>query len=143
MKIKTEIIINTNTSKVWDCLMDFNNYPKWNPFIKEISKTKKGLFVKVQPPNSKSMIFKPVILKELKNKEFRWKGKLILNGVFDGEHYFILEQINQNTTKFIQGENFSEFLVSLFKKTLENTKKGFVLMNEAIKKEIKKNEKNK
>lgn len=131
MKLKTEIIINASPLKVWQYLMNFDHYVNWNPLIKEISRTKKGLYVKVQPPKSKPMVFKPVILKEIENKEFRWIGKLLINGIFDGEHYFILEKIADNKTKFIQGENFSGFLVPLFKKTLANTKNGFILMNEA------------
>jgi len=138
MQIETNIIINSNAEKIWEILKDFNNYSNWNPFIKEIRKTKTGLFVKVQPVNSKSMDFKPQILEDKKNIEFRWLGKFIVKGIFDGEHYFILEKIDANTTKFIQGENFNGFLVPIFKKTLENTKKGFILMNEALKIEAEK-----
>lgn len=36
------------------------------------------------------MTFKPKILIVEPNKEFRWKGKLGINGIFDGKHYFIL-----------------------------------------------------
>lgn len=133
MKIETNIIINSSLSIIWEILMDFENYPNWNPFIKEISKYDNKMLVKVQPVNSKVMVFKPKLIKQENNKEFRWKGKLLINGIFDGEHYFILEKINDNTTKFIQGENFTGILVPIFKKTLNNTKKGFILMNEALK----------
>jgi hypothetical protein len=33
-EIKTEILINANTEKVWSIFSDFKNYPNWNPFIK-------------------------------------------------------------------------------------------------------------
>ena len=133
MKIETNITINSSLSIIWEILMDFENYPNWNPFIKEISKYDNKMLVKVQPVNSKVMVFKPKLIKQENNKEFRWKGKLLINGIFDGEHYFILEKINDNTTKFIQGENFTGILVPIFKKTLNNTKKGFILMNKALK----------
>ena len=35
--IQTEILINTDITKVWDVLMNFDSYPKWNPFITSIS----------------------------------------------------------------------------------------------------------
>ena len=55
--------------------------------------------------------------------------------IVDGEHYFILEYLDKHTTKIIQGEKFSGLLVPLVGKMLDNTEKGFQLMNESIKHE--------
>ncbi len=81
------------------------------------------------------MTFKPLILKYEKNKEFRWIGKLLFKGIFDGEHYFKIVGNSNGTTTFIHGEKFSGLLVSLFSKTLDKTKSGFELMNESLKRE--------
>ncbi len=136
--IKTEIIIDADISKVWNVLMDFENYSKWNPFIKSINgEQKQGnkLTVFIRPPDGNEMIFKPKILILEHNSEFRWKGKLLINGIFDGEHFFKMEYLGKHQTKFIHGEKFSGILVSFMGKMLEKTKDGFQLMNEAIKKE--------
>ena len=136
--IQTEILINTDITKVWDVLMNFDNYPKWNPFITSISGERKlgsRLTVSINPPGGKGMTFKPNILTLEANKEFRWKGKLGINGIFDGEHYFILESVDKDITKFIHGEKFSGLLVPLVGKMLDKTKKGFQIMNESIKNE--------
>lgn len=81
------------------------------------------------------MTFKPVVLKFEPKKEFRWKGKLGIQGIFDGEHYFILEEVDNNQTKLIHGEKFSGILVYVMGNVLEKTKIGFELMNEALKKQ--------
>ena len=136
--IQTEILINTDITKVWDILMNFDGYPKWNPFITSISGEPKlgaRLTVSVKPPGGKGMTFKPTILTLETNKEFRWKGKLGITGIFDGEHYFILEFLKKDQTKFIHGEKFSGLLVTLVGKMLDKTQKGFQLMNESIKNE--------
>jgi hypothetical protein len=136
--IQTEILINTDITKVWDVLMNFDNYPKWNPFITSISgepKLGSRLTVSINPPGGKGMTFKPNILTLESNKEFRWKGKLGISGIFDGEHYFILEFLEKDKTKFIHGEIFSGLLVPLVGKMLDKTQKGFQLMNESIKNE--------
>jgi hypothetical protein len=136
--IQTEILINTDITKVWDVLMNFDSYPKWNPFITSISgepKLGKRLTVSINPPGGKGMTFKPTILSLETNKEFRWKGKLGIKGIFDGEHYFILEFLENDKTKFIHGEIFSGLLVPLVGKMLDKTQKGFQLMNESIKNE--------
>jgi hypothetical protein len=136
--IQTEILIHADIAKVWDILLNFDNYPKWYPLITSISgepKLGNRLKVSITPPGGKGMTFKPNILTLESKKEFRWKGKLGINGIFDGEHYFILELQENDKTKFIHGEKFSGLLVPLLGKILDKTHKGFQLMNESIKKE--------
>jgi len=140
-RIETEIIIDTDPERVWQVLTDFEKHPYWNPFIKSIKGEKtvgSKILVHLQPPGSNGMTFKPVILKFDTNKEFRWKGQLGIKGIFDGEHYFILEKVRENQTRFIHGEVFSGILASVMGKMLNKTQEGFYLMNEAIKKESEK-----
>ena len=91
----------------------------------------------IQNPGKKPMKFKPVVLVNQESKEFRWKGKLFVKGLFDGEHYFQLERINDNLTKLVHGEKFTGFLAgALLKMIGEDTKKGFESMNEALKRRV-------
>lgn len=136
-EIKTEITINASKEKVWKTLTDVENYPKWNPFIKSLIGSlgvSEPITVRLQPPGGNPMTFKPVVLAFDENKEFRWLGKLFFKGLFDGEHYFLLNENQDGTTTFVHGEKFTGMLVGLFGGILENTKKGFELMNEALKK---------
>lgn len=136
--IKTEIRIDVPPERVWKVLLDFDNYPNWNPFIKSIQGERaigQKLEVKIQPPDGKEMIFRPEILVFEANKEFKWLGKAFVKGIFDGEHYFVLEVSKEGGTKFVHGERFNGLLVGLMGKTLDKTKIGFELMNEALKDE--------
>jgi len=122
-------------------LTDFEDHPRWNPFIQSIEGEKvpgRNITVFIKPPGSKGMVFRPVILKFNPIREFRWKGKLGIPGIFDGKHYFILEPIDKSQTRFIHGEQFSGILVSLMGKALAMTRDGFTLMNEALKRESEK-----
>ena len=137
-QIETEIIIDAKPEKVWEILVDFESYSKWNPFIKSISgnkKTGEQLKVFIQPPNGKGMTFRPKVLIYESNKEFRWLGKLLIKGLFDGEHYFILNKIEDHRTRFVHGEKFGGILIPFMGSVLKNTKTGFELMNVAIKKQ--------
>ena len=139
--IKTEILINSTPGKIWELLTDFDGYPEWNPFIKSIQGSlSEGskLEVKIAPPNEKAMIFKPSVLKVTQEREFRWLGNLGVKGLFDGEHYFVLEQVKDNEVRFIHGENFKGILVGLFGGMLKKTEHGFRLMNDALKGECEK-----
>ena len=140
-EIETEEIIKAPAGKVWQVLTDFEQYPKWNPFIKSISGEKREggkLRVSIKPPEGKDMTFKPVVLKFNPEKEFRWKGSLGIKGLFDGEHYFLLEEKSPESTHFIHGEKFSGILLGMMGDMFDKTQRGFTLMNVALKKECEK-----
>ncbi|MDR7127973.1 hypothetical protein J2X69_000301 [Algoriphagus sp. 4150] len=143
MEIKTQIMINSTPDKVWTVLTDFENHTSWNPFIKSITgepKVGSQIRVSISSPEGKRMTFKPTVLTFKHNKEFRWMGKLLFKGVFDGEHKFELIDNGNGTTNFIHSETFKGILVGLFRKKLENsTRKGFELMNESLKKLVENN----
>jgi hypothetical protein len=135
-KIETEILIQAPIDLVWTVLTDFDSYPGWNPFVRSIRGIKSVgeiLEVQIQPPGGNGMTFRPEVLKFDLEKEFRWKGKLLVRGVFDGEHFFILEKKGEMTTQLTHGEVFTGILVSLLSGMLTKTGDGFRLMNEAIK----------
>lgn len=82
------------------------------------------------------MQFRPKVLCVEAAREFRWKGKLLVSGLFDGEHFFLIERTPDGNVLFTQGETFSGLLVPLMKTSLEGpTKAGFVAMNEALKRQ--------
>lgn len=92
-EIYSEIEINASSKVVWDILMDFDNFPNWNPFIKEISGNPQAgskIQVLIQPPDSRSMTFKPKVLDYKSGKKFRWIGALWIPKIFDGEHSRII-----------------------------------------------------
>jgi uncharacterized protein YndB with AHSA1/START domain len=63
--IETNILIHASVEKVWAVLVDFDQYPNWNPFINSISgelKVGQTIKVKIAAPDSKPMIFQPKIL---------------------------------------------------------------------------------
>jgi hypothetical protein len=50
---------------VWEVLSDFDAYPEWNPFIRRISGSPhegEKLEVRIEPPGSRGMKFKPTVL---------------------------------------------------------------------------------
>ncbi|MFY9637770.1 MAG: SRPBCC domain-containing protein [Methanobacterium sp.] len=140
-EIYSEIRINASPSIVWDIITDFDNFGKWNPFIREISgilKEGSEIHVFIKPPNSNGMKFKPRILKYDPENEIKWLGKLWIRGLFDGEHSLIIKKIDEDNVLFIQKERFNGLLVPLFSNMLNNTKFGFQRMNEKLKQEAEK-----
>lgn len=80
------------------------------------------------------MNFEPHLLVVKKDEELRWLGRLLIPGLFDGEHYFIVEEISDEKVRFIHGEKFRGILALLLWGSVEpGTKRGFQAMNKALK----------
>lgn len=141
-KICTDIIIDAPAEKVWSILTDFESFDDWNPFIQ----VKKGkletgaqLEILLQPPGQKAMTMRPTVVKVEPVKEFRWLGSLWVRGIFDGEHAFRIEELDENRSRLIQCERFRGVLVPLILHLMgKNIEQGFESMNLSLKKESEK-----
>jgi hypothetical protein len=124
--IKTEIIINASKEKVWQVLTDFKSYPRWNPFI--------------MVNRSKKFRFKPKVVSVVPFRYFDWLGNLFIKGLFDGHHYFEIEELMPHQVKLSHGEYFSGLLsASILKKIAEDTRNNFIRMNNALKQQAEAN----
>lgn len=136
-EIRTRIDIAAAPARVWEVLTDFPGHSRWNPFIRSIeglAQSGQRLAISVHPPGGRAMAFKPTVLVADPGRELRWRGRLFLPGLFDGEHYFQIEPDASGGTSFVHGEKFSGLLVALAKSSLERgTRAGFTAMNEALK----------
>jgi hypothetical protein len=136
--IQFEVEITASPLRVWRVLADFTAYPEWNPFVRAISGEQvvgSRLSVTIQPVGGKAMSFKPTLLAFDPQKELRWKGQLLMPGIFDGEHYFRLVETSAETVRVTQGEVFSGLLVPLvFRGSMRvGTERGFAALNQALK----------
>ena len=66
-------------------------------------------------------------------KKIQWLGKIWIPKLFDGEHSWTINQIDDNTVLFIQKERFTGIFIPFFTKLLKNTKSGFEMMNQNLK----------
>jgi hypothetical protein len=135
-QIETHIEIKASAAHVWAILLDFAHEASWNPFITSIAGDPTPgarLAVTIAPPGKTAMQFKPTVLAVRPERELRWRGRLLIPGLFDGEHYFLLDPLADSGTRFTQGELFSGLLVGLVGGTLAATEAGFRAMNAALK----------
>ncbi len=139
MQLRTEIEIAATPAAVWAVLTDRSRYPEWNPFITEFSgdlSVGATLDVTVAPPDSSEMRFRPRVLRYEKDRELRWRGVLGHSFFFHGEHFFEVHPTERGTTRFVHGEDFGGFLLKFLARKLTNTARGFVLMNQALKRRV-------
>jgi hypothetical protein len=134
-EIRTEVEIEAAAGRVWDVLADFDAYPEWNPFItaiKGVPEAGARLVVTIRAPGRKARDFRPRVLAAREGRELRWLGRLVMPGIFDGEHIHELEEVAPETTRYIQREKFGGILVPLLSGVLRDTERGFQAMAEAL-----------
>lgn len=139
--IQSQIDIFAPAEKVWRVLMDFDTYMDWNPFIKSVqghAGLDEMLKVEIHASNQSIMTFKPRVIDYQPNHVFAWKGKVLVPGLFDGEHRFELTEADDGmSTQFKHSEIFSGLLVPLFRKNLQqNIAPAFDAMNQALKQRV-------
>ena len=96
--ITTEIEINAPSAVVWKVLTDFPGYGSWNPFIRQIEGkliVGKRLRVFARLPCGLPMVLWPKVLGFGIEQEMRWLGSLLVSGLLDGEHLFMLNPLGE------------------------------------------------
>ncbi len=136
-ELHTQILIEAKPDEVWSVLTDNERYHEWNPFIRRLEGNLvegETITVEIGAPGIDPMTFQPTVLRVSANQELRWKGRVLIPGIFDGEHVFQLESAGSSSTRFVQWEKFHGILVPFFAPGLKtDTKRGFEAMNAALK----------
>ena len=137
-QISNAIEINASPERVWQVLTDFPALSRWSPFVRSVEgelEVGNRLKVYVEGSRGMGMTFKPTVLIAEPNQELRWIGRLLMPGLFDGEHFFIIEALEANRVRFIQGEKFTGVLVPFMTimRVLKNAQIGVDEMNMAFK----------
>ncbi len=125
---------------MWKVLLDFRRYPEWNPFIVDIvgePKVGERLSLTLSLPDSnREQQLNARLLKCDSERELRWLGHLVMKGLFDGEHFFRLEARDDGTTRVVHGEDVSGLLLKLLIGRVTEATRGFVYMNQALKRRV-------
>ena len=132
--IEHTIDMQAPPAAVWQLLTDTDRYEDWNPFIPRLSgrlAPGERLMLTVRP-GARTMTFRPTVLAVEDGTLLRWRGRLGMPGLFDGEHEFRLEPIPDGGTRFTQRETFTGLLVPMMPRVLVDTATGFAAMNTAL-----------
>ncbi|AFM11681.1 Polyketide cyclase/dehydrase [Turneriella parva DSM 21527] len=131
--IETKIEIEAPPEVVWAEFSDFDKYGEWNPFLRVSGEMKPGSKLAVAFHRSGDDWFKmnPTVL-EASNRHLIWRGRLLMPGIFTGEHEFRFEQTEKGQTVFYHNEKFNGLIVPFF--PLGDTERKFEAMNAALKK---------
>jgi hypothetical protein len=135
-EVLTHIVIDAPPEAAWRVLMDFAAFPDWNDFILHIegeAKVGARLRGQIQMQGSSPFTFRPTVLAVQEAREFRWLGHLLVPGLFDGEHFFLMHPRGARTA-FTHGERFRGLVAGLLKARLvPRLEASFAAFNRAFK----------
>lgn len=136
-QLRSDIDIDASPERVWEVLTDFAAYPDWNPFMvraRGSARPGERLTIRMQPEGGRGMTFRPTVLEATPGRRLRWLGRLLLPGLFDGDHSFTIEPLGPDRTRLVQQEQFRGLLVRLAAASLDRrTLPAFAKMNQALK----------
>jgi hypothetical protein len=136
-QLRTQVDIHASPERVWQILTDFAAYPQWNPFMPRASgSARRGerLTIRLQPVGGRGTTFRPTVLEADPDKRLRWIGRVLVPGVFDGEHSFTIQPLGQGQVRLVQQEDYRGLLVPLLAGSLDRrTLPAFEQMNQALK----------
>ena len=134
--ISTAVEIDAPASRVWDVLVDLPAYPEWNPFIVAAEgKVAVGetLSLRMALPGWKPVTIEPRLLVVEPERELRWKGRLLIPGLFDGEHAFVFTALEDGRTRIDHSERFAGILLPIAKGMIyEATEQSFHALDAAL-----------
>ncbi len=139
LEIRTTVDIEAAPDRVWQLLMEFDDYQVWNPFIRGIKADKLSiggtLYIRVRrPPGSESIRYTAKITDFKPGAEISWRRTMGFGGLFASEHAMIIVQRGHFGSCFIQRERFSGMLAdSVYNRIGSDIAASFKAMNRALK----------
>jgi hypothetical protein len=134
--IATVVEIDAPAARVWNVLVDLPAYREWNPFIVDASGTVavgETLSLRMALPGRDPMTIQPRLLVVDPQRELRWKGRLVVPGLFDGEHAFVLTPLENGRTRLDHWERFAGLLLPIARSMVyEGTVQSFHALNAAL-----------
>ncbi|MFT4518042.1 MAG: hypothetical protein ACI9JM_000419 [Halioglobus sp.] len=137
--ITTRTVLPATVEESWEVLTDFSQYPDWNPYLPRVDGVlapgEKVSFTLASKNFPESIDMTATLGEVTDNVRFFWKGRLVIQGLFDTRHVFELQQREDGDTDLHHFEEFRGVIPALLPWTgerAENTQMAFESMNEAL-----------
>jgi hypothetical protein len=142
-EVRHDIIIHSTSQKVWETVIDFQNYKNWNSQLQYLGGTiakNEVIHLKLSVEGATPYEFKPTISHWEEGRTFAWIARTGLPRLFDGEHFFEVTVNQDGTTTLINREEYRGVLSLLMQQlpAMKLVPKGFEKVNMEFKNYIEK-----
>jgi hypothetical protein len=138
-RIATSIEMAGTPDQVWRVLTDFPAHAEWNPFFASVvgeARVGSTLVVTARKGEGTGFTFRPKVLSADPARLLKWKGSIVVPGLFDGIHEFELTSTSATSTRFDHRESFRGLLVPFLGKMIADAHVGFAALDAALAKRV-------
>jgi hypothetical protein len=136
-QLHAEVEVQAPPDRVWEVLTDFAAYHEWNPFIVQAAGQAvpgSRLELHMRLSGRRTTTIRPEVLEADPGRRLRWLGRVLVPGLFDGEHRFTIEPAGPGRARLTQQEEFRGLLAPLVLAAIAKaTLASFHEMNQALK----------
>lgn len=139
LRLQAEIEIDAPPERVWDVLLDFAAYPEWNPFVLSLVgelAENSIVSVRLSLPEGDELTFDARVVKNAQARALRFQGVVFQAWWLRRELFYELRLLDGDRCRFIQGVDISGIALKIGSKTPERLARGFVYMNQALKRRV-------
>ncbi len=134
--VVAEVMIRAPRAVVWAVLTDVARWKEWSTWLAWDGgdvQVGQRLRLRLTPPGGGGYAFTPEVLRVDAPTHFAWVGRTGLPGVFDGEHHFVLEEV-EGGTRLLNHERYSGLLSPLMQRipAMKDAPAGFAAMNDEV-----------
>jgi hypothetical protein len=134
--VHDQIDIDAPPERVWEVFTDFQSFPSWNPFIRQLTGelatgSRLHVTLKLGPG---TMRFRPRVTVVSSPREIRWLDQQRIPHLFDVERSFEFEPLGTSGTHFAQSEVGSGLMAPIIMPIMHYwLKQGYAALNLALK----------
>lgn len=139
-RTETTAHLDAPAHEVWAVLTGFGSYAEWNPLFTAVSgELAEGerLAVTRERADGKPQRLRPKLLHVSPARRIQWLHRLGPGGLFDREHYLVLEPQEGRTTRLTHGERVTGVLLPMAAGRLDDTAARLEAMNTALAERVK------
>jgi hypothetical protein len=133
LRLQAEIEIDGTPERVWDVLTDVAAYPEWNPFVlRVVGRLEEGsaITVRLSLPEGDETEFDAVVVKNAHAEALRFRSVVMAPWLMQRDLFYELRPLPGDRCRL------SGLLLKLSGKTAERMARGFVYMNQALKRRV-------
>jgi hypothetical protein len=134
---RTDFEIDASDEQVWAVLVDFENYPDWNPSLPSVSgDLREGSTVSLTLglPGRPNLNVKAQLREVTPNRRLTWRGHLGADRLFTGYREFAIQPLAEHKVRFTHVEDLQGLIAPVFEALMgRSVRRHHDTFNESLK----------
>jgi hypothetical protein len=136
-EIETSVAVAAPAERVWEVLTAFADWPAWHPTVDRFAGTAavgERLRFRVRVSDrGRTLTVRPTVVAVERARLLRWRVRLLVPGLLDATHEFVLQPTPAGGTRVVQRERVSGALAGMARTMIARTERDNARADAALK----------